>query len=513
MLHRLLFEPYASEAAEARAEALQHSLAAVEDGVLLLNLWLEDELLDAVLLLPRGVALLQLLPGGRQLSTPDLARGPWLLDGQPLPGFAGTDNPYQQLQRQRAALAAWLATQPQLPALAAEDIVCLAVFSGEILFSADLERQLHQLPEQERFQLVRQPALVLRELAQLAPARPLPTATLDVWAAALLQDENDTLAPDELTAENEENDFLSRKARQLWRWLGAEDVPADPPYSPGSAPVQPDPVAAGQQEKLRLEHIRQQIRTEVSEQTQALQTREAARDQTIAQLRQQLAAASAAAPETARLEARLATEAREKAALEEAIRAARAESDARNRDLDARIQQLSLQLQQLQARPTPTSAPTAPAGPLPTLSAPTASSPARVAAPTVRPADRRPTPQRQPTASTTWRLQWPRVVLAGAVTLLAGAGIWGAVQLPGLLRKPAPNVREARPSPNGNEEAAAPTLFDIQPDTIRLTPAETATADSVIEAEELAQLADDSLVTPASTDEILDSVEVPSDDI
>lgn len=516
MLHSLLFEPYASAAAEARAEALQESLASFDAGVLLLNLALDDELLDAVLLLPYGVAVLQLLPGGQHLSAANLAHGPWLLDGQPLPDFSGPDNPYQQLQRQRPALAAWLAEQPLLPAIALETIGAMAVFANVVPFGAEVENQLGQLPVEARFRLVHQPEQVLHEFQQMPAEKSqwLPDDTLDAWATALLQSddlpEGTTPVADDT---DDTDDLLTRKARQLWRWLGAEDVPADPPYS-AAAPALPDPVAAGQQEKARLEQIRQQIRVEVTEQTQALQTREAARDHTIAQLRQQLTEASAAAPETARLQAQLAAEAREKAALEEASRVARAESEARNRALDERIQQLSLQLQQLQDRPTtapmPSAAPTA-------VSPPAASPPVPARAPA--PAVRRPAAPRPPATGTSWRLQWPRVLLAGAVTLLAGAGIWGATQLPGLLRKPAitsPDTRRADgnpdDNPNDNTEAAAPTLFDIQPDTIRLTTTEAATADSIIAAQELEQLAADSVVTPAA-DEVMDTLTAPSDDI
>lgn len=513
MLHRLLFEPYASPAAEARAEALQHSLAAVEHGVLLLNLPLGTELLDAVLLVPTGVALLQLLPGGRQLSAPNLTRSPWLLDGQLLPGFTDRENPYQQLQRQRVVLAAWLAEQRLLPVVATENIVCMAVFADVAQFGAELEEQLHQLPEQERFQLVRQPALMLRQLTRVAPAQLLvPAATLDAWVAELLPDEDE--APTFTDEHTAEDDLLTRKARQLWRWLGAEDVPADPPYGTASAPAPPDPVAASQQEKMRLEHIRQQIRTEVAEQTQALQAREAARDQTIAQLRQQLAEASAAAPETVRLQTQLATEAREKAALEATIRAARAESEARSQELDARIQVLGQQLQLLQQRPAPApvGASAVAATPTSTLAVPSA----RPAAPARRPPAKRPAPQRPPMAATTWQLQWPRALLAGALALLAGAGIWGLAQLPGKLRTatsaPASRSTPSTTRPTGNEEAAAPTLFDIQPDTIQLTPAEVA-ADSAAAEEEQALLSDDSLAAPAPAAEVLDSLEAPEGDI
>ncbi|MBC6697752.1 hypothetical protein [Hymenobacter sp. BT190] len=508
MLHSLLFEPYASPAAEARAEALQESLSALDGGVLLLNLALDGELLDAVLLMPRGVAVLQLLPGGQHLSAANFAHGPWLLDGQQLPNFSGSDNPYQRLQRQRPALAAWLAEQPLLPAIALETIGAMAVFQNVLHLENGLQKQLQMLPTTNRFRLVHQPALVLREFQQMPADKSqwLPTDTLDAWATALLQP--DDLPEERMQEADDTDDLLTRKARQLWRWLGAEDVSADPPYSAAAPLAVPNALADSQQEKARLEQIRVQIRAEVSAQTQDLQIREAARDQTIAQLRQQLTDASAAAPETSRLQAQLATEAREKAALEEAIRVARAESEARNRALDARIRELSQQLQQLQDRPTtapmPSAAPTAAS--MPAASAPV---PART------PAVRRPAAPRPPATGASWRLQWPRVLLAGAVTLLAGVGIWGATQLPSLLRKPAstsPDIRRPDDNPDDNTEAAAPTLFDIQPDTIRLTPAEAATADSIIVAEELAQLAADSVVTPAA-DEVMDTLAAPSDDI
>lgn len=511
MLHSLLFEPYASPAAEARAEALQESLASFDAGVLLLNLALDDELLDAVLLMPRGVAVLQLLPGGRHLSAANLAHGPWLLDGQPLPDFSGPDNPYQQLQRQRPALAAWLTEQPLLPAVALETIGTMAVFQDVLHLGPEVETQLAQLPVEARFRLVRQPEQVLRDFQQM-PAEDsqwLPDDTLDAWVTLLLQAEE--LAEDDAPESvGDDDDLLTRKARQLWRWLGAEDVPADPPYSAAIPAAVAEALADSQQEKARLEQIRRQIRVEVTEQTQALQAREAARDQTISQLRQQLTDASAAAPETARLQAQLATEAREKAALEAASRVAHAESEARNHALDERIQQLSLQLQQLQDRAA--TAPISPAAPA-AVSLPTASAPVPARAPA--PAGRRPAAPRPPATGTSWRLQWPRVLLAGAVTLLVGAGIWGATQLPALLRKPAaaiPDTRRADDSPDDNAQAAAPTLFDIQPDTIRLTTSEAATADSIIAAQELEQLAADSVVSPAA-DEVMDTLAAPTGDL
>ena len=518
MLHRLLFEPYASPAAEARAEALQNSLADLNEGVLLLNLLLDAELLDAVLLLPQGVAVLRLLPGGQELSASALAHGPWLLDGQLLPDFAGTDNPYQQVQRQRPALAAWLAEQPLLPTIAPETIKAMAVFAGVGHFGAGLEAQLRKLHTDEQLQLVRQPGLVLRSFQHMPveKAQGLPAATLDAWAAELLQTED---VPAENTQEPEANDdLLTRKARQLWRWLGAEDVPADPPYGTTAPAPAPDPVAASQQEKRRLEQIRQQIRVEVSEQTQALQTREAARDQTIAQLRQQLADSAAAAPETTRLQARLATEAREKAALEEAIRVARTESETRNRDLDARIQQLGQQLQQLQERPVPAIAPPVAAVSMeaPTTATPATTAPAaiRTVAPTGRVAASRPKTPRPPAAPTVWRLQWPRVLLAGLLLSVVGTAVWGITQLPGWLRNPenAQPAAISTPRASGNEEAAAPTLSDIQPDTIQLTPTEIE-ADSAAAAEEQAILAADSLVMPAPANEVMDSVVAPPDDM
>ena len=69
----------------------------------------------------------------------------------------------------------------------------------------------------------------------------------------------------------------------------------------------------------------------------------------------------------------------------------------------------------------------------------------------------------------TWRLQWPRVAVIAAAVGGLGLGVWGLAQVSGKLwGNEATEQTGAASRSAANEEAAAqaPSLTDIQPDTI-----------------------------------------------
>ncbi len=133
----------------------------------------------------------------------------------------------------------------------------------------------------------------------------------------------------------------------------------------------------------------------------------------MAELRRQLAQAVPVTAEARQLQDRLAAESREKAALEEAIRTSQAAYDARNRELEAKIDQLGQLIDKLHsgapaAVPSPVALPTQPAGKPPIGLAAWGARLRRVRA---------------------WRRQWPRAgVVAGGLGLL-GLGLWGLSHL------------------------------------------------------------------------------------
>ncbi|RSK48431.1 hypothetical protein [Hymenobacter rigui] len=498
MLHSILFHPFADAALQARYEAVLPTLtAAGTEGVLLGNLPVAAYTLPAVLVQPGGAALLLLAGGSGQLTIPALETGPWQLDEEPMTGFVPTQNPLQLFRQQRAALAHWLQQQPELPQLIREqDVAGLLVFVSAVRFDADVEAQLNQLPAAEQFQLVPQLPQLPRRLAQLPRQLRLPAAALAEWAEALVQYGPEPPQPaEENMAEEAPAGFWSKKARQLWGWLGAEDVPADPPYGTTLATSPPQ---ASEDEKHRLEQLRQQVFQELQQQRQQMEAREAEREQSIAQLRQQLSAAPSATAEVAALQARLAAETQEKQQLQAAIQASRAEAEARNQALDVRIQQLGRQLEQLSNRP-------AAAAPAPTTGTPGVRSAAGVS---------RPAPVSQPVSAPSWRLQWQRAALVVASITALGAGLWGVSQLPVWLRgTPAPNThtQTAPTAPaNDNTEAAAPTLLDIQPDTVQLADEDAAAEQDSVQVTDEAPVAEP---PRPQQEEIMDSVETLPDDI
>jgi hypothetical protein len=456
MLHSFVFAPFADPAAEAQFDALHaqlQPLAATGGPVLLLgNLPLTDAgTLDAVVVRPAGIVLLLFINGGGSLHIPALSHGPWQLAGRPLTGQAGSANPYAQFQRQQRALAAWLTAQPGLGPIQPASIAGVALFAQPVTFGSEVEARLNVQTGPDNFQLLSSLPHLPRRLQRLAlPGAGLPPAALQQWLLHLQAESGETAAEQEAT-EAADEDFWTHKARQLWRWLGAEDIPHDPPY--GAAPL--DAAAASAAEKQRLEQIRQQVRAELDQHAQAAAAREAEREQTIARLQAQLNQASAA-PASAELQARLAAETREKAALEEAMRAARAETAARNRELDARIEQLGALIQQLQAQPAAPAARPAPGLPPPpapvaTSTAGANSRPAAAPLPTPRAAARR---------YSAWQLQPWRVAAMVAVIIGIVLGGWGLAQLRWGRPKPAAAPREARqtvPDATVSEEPAAST--------------------------------------------------------
>ena len=382
MTHLFLAAPFADAARAAQFAAVRAALAADAhtDSLLLGNLVLEDGAapLDAVVVRPHGITLLVLVPRGGALSIPALGYGGWQLGGAALAGGSEFDNPFEQFRQQQQSLAAWL--RPRFtPAQANLQFISgVVVFEALLTFAADVEAALNEAPAD--FQLLAGPADLPRRLRQLAtPEIDLTTADLAEWAAEL----NDFAAaappvpapasPAMATPEGAANaagTFLGEKARALWGWLGANDVPDDDlPYGYAAT------LEARNEEKQQLESLRRQMQADVAGQLQALETREAERERSIAQLRAELAQAPPVAAEATALVSRLGAETREKAALEVEMEASRAELAARNQELDAKIQQLSQLIGQLSAAPAtvvPTSEPaaaTVPVVPVPVVPA------------------------------------------------------------------------------------------------------------------------------------------------
>lgn len=414
MLHTFLFPPFADPVRQAQFEAVQAALEAepaAPVSLLLGNFAVEEggEVYDAVLIRPHSVTVLLFVAGGGLLDISSSAPSTWQLGGQALRMAGGATNPFGQFRRLKEALADWLVSQLGAGAVAPELITGLALFSAPVTFGPGVEQYLHTQPGADSFQLLQDVNQLVRRLRQLAhPEIQISNAELADWAQDLAAEHpEDSEATDHTTydpAHSVGEGYWEQKARQLWRWLGAEDVPHDAPYGSAAATV-----AASSEEKQHLEQLRQQVRLELSQQRQEMKAREVEREASITRLRAQLA--QAPAPNSAALEARLAAETREKEALEEAIRVSRAEAAVRNQELDARIQQLGQLIEQFQTRPTTSSAPNAATNPAPQR-------PAGPPAPTNL--IQRPTSQ----------LRWPRVALVGAAVVGLGFGVWGLAQVP-----------------------------------------------------------------------------------
>lgn len=450
MLHTFLSPPFADSVKQTQFEALQAVLLAEPEApvsLLLGNFAVEEggEVFDAVLVRPHSVSVLVFVPDGGQLTVPMHGAGPWQLDGQPIQVSGSAGNPFQQFRRLRDALAGWLDAQLRIGQVPAELLTGFALFAEPVTFGLGVEQYLRTQPGADSFQLLSDLNQLPRRLRQAAhPEIYLHDAELTAWAKDLADEHPEPATADAPNptdySDGATDGFWTQKARQLWRWLGAEDVPHDEPY--GSAAT----VAANSEEKRQLVQMRQQIRVELVQQRQEMEAREAERGKSIALLQAQLAQAPAAASDAAALQARLATETHEKEAREEAMRASRAEAAARNQELDARIQQLGQLIEQFQAKPV----------------VPAASAGAAAKRPAAKPAHhnlvKRPTTQ----------LRWPRVAVVVGAAAGIGLGVWGLTQV--VKNKEAVQLNRTSVSNNAEPDetnTTGPTL-DALTDTITL---------------------------------------------
>ena len=407
MLVSVLPVPFGDAGRQRQYEAVRAALEAEANApatVLLGNLGaFSPVVVDMLLVRPTGLVLVLLLPHAGQLAIPALAAGPWHLDGQPLPGHEAADNPFAQYQRQLPAALQWLSEHLGLPEADLPPYAGIALFDAPLTFGPGVEAQLHQHAATHDFQLV-------GGAGQLPARLRPPVATETILDEGELLDWGEYLA-NEPSALHELGaphnlleglpDYLGQKLQQLWRWLGADDIPPDdPPY--GGAPLLPDPTLRDQQEQARLHQLRQELLAELQQQRQEAAARETARTQELTQLRQQLAQAGQPAAER---QAELAA----KAALEESLRTARTELTARTQELDARLRQLEQLGQQL--RPAPAAGPARPA------SAP---------APAPRQAPGHATPPKVVYRRMQQAERWGLVALALGIM---GAGGWGMVTL------------------------------------------------------------------------------------
>ena len=402
MVYSILPVPFASAARQRQYEALHAALAADTEApptVLLGNLAAFSPVeADALVVRPGGLALVVLTPKGGHLTMPELAYGTWQLDGQPLPGREGADNPFAQYRQQLPAALEWLGEQ--VPLLQPPAQVGVALFEAPLTFGPEVEAHLHHHPAAHEFHLLGGAALVPARLRELLGSQ------ADVIAEEELLDWADYLAAGlptagEPTTNSDTTHYLGQKLRQLWSWLGAEDIPADPPYGGGAPP--PDHALRDQQEQARLHQLRQELLAELAQQRREAAAREATRTQELTQLRQQLAQAGQSAAERQ-------AEQEAKAALEESLRTARTELAARNKELDSRIRQLGQLIEQLHKPAAVVAAPAKQAQALPLAPARTLPrvAPRKVAYRRMYQAER-----------------WGLVALAVAIM---GAGGWGMVR-------------------------------------------------------------------------------------
>ncbi|HEX8425285.1 hypothetical protein [Hymenobacter sp.] len=501
MLHTFLLPPFANPIRQAQFEAVQAALEAEPNApisLLLGNFAVEEggDVYDAVLIRPHSLTVLLFVPGGGLLDISPSAPGVWRLDEQTLRMPNGAANPFGQFRRLKEALTNWLVSQLGAGRIAPELITGLALFEEPVTFGPGVEQYLRTQPGADSFQLFSAVDQLPRRLRQLAhPEIQLTDAELTGWAHDLTAEhpeapEANEYADDDSTGEG----FWTQKARQLWRWLGAEDVPHDAPFGSAEATV-----AASSEEKQHLEQLRQQVRLELSQQRQEMEAREAEREASITRLRAQLAQAPTADTNAA-LETRLATETREKVALEETIRTSRAEAAARNQELDARIQQLGQLIEQMQARPT-ASAPT-------TAGTPAPRPVARVASTNLL---QRPTSQ----------LRLPRVALVGAVAVGLGVGVWGLTkvswgddkreELPRYSSVNEPQQDETSDEESFNDEVIDSTVQETPTVRDSVTGEEQPNSEAVAPANETPaeQAPQDSLNSEPATPPVTDSIGTP----
>ncbi|MBU6121368.1 WG repeat-containing protein [Hymenobacter siberiensis] len=388
MVHCFLASPFIDVVRAGQFAALQATLLASPgpDTLLLGNLVLADGTapLDAVVVRPHSITVLVFAPRGGRLSIPALGYGRWQLNGVALSGPDDFDNPFEQFREQKAALAGWL--QPRFTPGQADlnGVSGLVLFDALVEFGPDVEAALSEAPA--GFRIATSPAdvsVLLRDLG--TPEINLTAADITEWAAEWAAFVAKPAAPESAGMASEPasatqaqdlaqmatsgSTFLGQKARALWGWLGANDVPDDDlPYGYTAT------LSARNEEKQQLEQLRQQMQADLSTQLQALEAREAERERSIAQLRTELAQAPPVAAKATALVSRLGAETREKAALEAEMQASRDELAARNQELDAKIQQLSQLIGQLNASPiasaSAAAAPAAAVSPAPAAAVP-----------------------------------------------------------------------------------------------------------------------------------------------
>ncbi|RAK68146.1 WG repeat-containing protein [Hymenobacter edaphi] len=363
---------------EAVREALRSGLPADAPALLAGPLPLPDgRVADAVLVRPHSLTLLLLHPGaGGELRISSFTAQPWTLAGTPVVLPDRALNPYQSFAQLSPDVLAFL--EPMLPPEAVNPrfVTGLWLTNGPLRFGPDVEASMAAAPEARQLQLLPELARLPRRLAQLATPEIELTAADIQHLATVLPDVLAGPAPALSGADDETSATLGsvvhNTARQLWRWLGAEDVDELPPDTYALA-------ARSEDQKHALEEQQAALQRQLNEQLQAIEAREAAREQSMAQLRAELTQAQQqAAPNAAELQARLAAESRAQAAEDARLQTAQAEWQRRNQDLDAKINALEQLIQRLQA---PAAAPAAsPSAPPP--------NPARAAEPepTTRPA-------------------------------------------------------------------------------------------------------------------------------
>lgn len=443
-MFRVLFPaPFPDAARQRQFAALAAVLdAAGEPGVLLGNAAsFTPVAADALLVRPEGAVLLTLGGTGGHLTVPADPTAAWLLAGEPMQAADGEANPLLAFERQLGPAQRWLSEQLGRPGAALPPTRGLALFESPLSFAPEVEARLDAVGvDFELLDDVRRLPARLRQPPLAAGQRLAPGALL-AWADHLAATLGGAL-PDLALPSADPADFadllnpagpadppaawLRRHLRQLWLWLGAEDVPADPPYG-GSAYAPGPALAALAAQEAHLRQLRHELQAELLAQRQqaaAHETahaaaqeaaQEAAHARELRLLREQLRAAEvfpatalpnpAAAPASAQPLTQLTTQAVEQAA---SWRAAQAELAARNAELDGRIAQLSHLIGQLRAAPTAGAA----VG-LPTDAAPSAPN-QLPAPPTAAPRHLRQRP-------------WPlvgRLSLAGLAVAALGAGIW-----------------------------------------------------------------------------------------
>ncbi|MEJ7666611.1 MAG: hypothetical protein WKG07_47390 [Hymenobacter sp.] len=133
-------------------------------------------------------------------------------------------------------MRAWLSEQLDLPEAELPPTVGFALFEAPLTFGPGVEAQLNHQAAAYDFQLLGGAAQLPVRLSQYRAAElaGLPAEELLEWGEYLAAEpyvSHTDGIPDNLFS------FLTPKLRQLWRWLGAEDIPADLPYGGGPTPM------------------------------------------------------------------------------------------------------------------------------------------------------------------------------------------------------------------------------------------------------------------------------------